>query len=63
MKRHLPFLNEICQALLSGSSGSYSTVRACVASLVFVLLAINCGPPPQGQYHIPESALAATNAD
>ena len=59
MKRHLSFLTEVRQALLNGSSGSYSTVRACVASLVFVLLAINCGPPPQGQYHIPESAVAA----
>ena len=56
MKRHLSFLKEVRQALLNGSS---STVCACVASLVFVLLAINCGPPPQGQYHIPESALAA----
>ena len=59
MKRHLPFLQEVRQALLNGSSTSSSTLRACVASLVFVLLAINCGPPPQGQYHIPESALAA----
>ena len=41
MKRHLSFLREVRQALLSGSS--YSTVRACVASLAFVLLAINCG--------------------
>lgn len=59
MKRHLSFLKEVHQALLNGSSTSSSTLRACVASLVFVLLAINCGPPPQGQYHIPESALAA----
>lgn len=57
MKRHLFFLREVRQALLSGIS--YSTVGACVASFVFVLLAINCGPPPQGQYHVPESALAA----
>ncbi len=59
MKRHLSFLKEVRQALLNNSSTLSSTVRACVASLVFVLLAINCGPPPQGQYHIPESALAA----
>lgn len=59
MKRHLSFLQEVRQALLNGSSVSSSTVRACVASLVFVLLTINCGPPPQGQYHIPESARAA----
>ena len=57
MKRHLSFLREVRQALLSGSS--YSTVRACVASLVFLLLAINCGPPPQGQYYVPESAITA----
>jgi hypothetical protein len=24
-----------------------------------MFLAINCGPPPQGQYHVPETALAA----
>ena len=59
MKRHLSFLKEVRQARLNGSSRSSSTVRACVASLVFVLLAISCGPPPQGQYHIPETALAA----
>ena len=57
MKRHLSFLREVRQALFSGSS--YSTVRACVASLVFLLLAINCGPPPQGQYYVPESAITA----
>lgn len=57
MKRHLSFLREVRQALLSGSS--YSTVRTCVASLVFLLLAINCGPPPQGQYYVPESAITA----
>jgi hypothetical protein len=57
MKRHLSFLREVRQTLLSGSS--YSTVRACVASLVFLLLAISCGPPPQGQYYVPESAITA----
>ena len=57
MKHYLSHLREFRQALRTGSS--YSTVRACVASLVFVLLAINCGPPPQGQYHVPETALAA----
>ena len=45
------------QTLLADSS--YSTVRACVVSLVFVLLTINCGPPPQGQYYVPESAIQA----
>ena len=57
MKHYLSYLREFRQELLTGSS--YSTVCACVASLVFVLLAINCGPPPQGQYHVPETALAA----
>ena len=58
MKRHLFFLRrEVGQSLLSGSL--YSTVPACVAMLTFVLLAINCGPPTQGQYHVPESAIAA----
>lgn len=57
MKRQLFFLREVHQVLLGG--GSYSTVRACVALFVFGLLAISCGPPPQGQYHVPESALAA----
>ena len=59
MKRHLSFLQEVHQALLNGSSRSSSTVRACVASLVFAFLSINCGPPPQSQYHVPESAIAA----
>ena len=57
MKHQLHFLREVRQALLTGFS--YSTVRACVASLVFALLAINCGPPPQGQFHVPETAIAA----
>ena len=57
MKRHLAFLKEVRQGLFSGSS--YSTVRACVASLVFVLLSINCGPAPKGQYYVPESAMTA----
>ena len=57
MKRQLSFFREVRQALLTDSS--YSTVRACVALLVFALLAINCGPPPQGQFHVPETALAA----
>ncbi len=57
MKRHLSFLREGRQVLLSGSS--YSTVCACVALLAFGLLSISCGPPPQGQYHVPESAVTA----
>lgn len=57
MKHYLSHLREFRQAVLTHSS--YSIVRACVALLVFALLAINCGPPPQGQYHVPETALAA----
>ncbi|MDE0687751.1 MAG: hypothetical protein OXI61_06275 [Candidatus Poribacteria bacterium] len=57
MKHYLSYLRGFRQELLKGSS--YSTVRACVAALVFMLLAINCGPPPQGPYHVPETALAA----
>ena len=57
MKHYLSYLRVFRQSLLTGSS--YSTVRACLASLVFVLLATSCGPPPQGQYHVPETALAA----
>ena len=57
MKRYLFFLRKVHQTLLTDSS--YSAVRACVASLVFVLLGINCGPPPQGQYYVPESAIQA----
>lgn len=57
MKRHLSFLRKVCQRLLSNAS--YSTVRACVASLAFMLLAISCGPAPKGQYYVPESAITA----
>ena len=57
MKHRLSVLQEIRQSLVTDSS--YSTVRACVASLIFGLLAISCGPPPQGQYHVPESAIEA----
>lgn len=57
MRRNLFFSRENRHALLAGSP--YSTLLACVASLVFVMLTINCGPPTQGQYHIPETALKA----
>ena len=57
MKRYLFFLREVRQSLLTDTP--YSTVRACVVLLVFVLLAINCGPPPQGQYYVPETAIKA----
>ena len=57
MERYLFFLREVRQSLLTDTP--YSTVRACVVLLVFVLLAINCGPPPQGQYYVPETAIKA----
>ncbi len=57
MKRQLSFLREVRQRLFSGSS--YSTALACVAFLVFLLPSINCGPPPQSQYYVPESAITA----
>lgn len=57
MKHYLFYLREFRQVRLTGSL--YSTVSTCVVSLVFALSAINCGPPPQGQYHVPETALAA----
>ena len=57
MKRYLCFLREVCQTLLTDFS--YATARACVVSLIFVFLAISCGPPPQGQYYVPESAIQA----
>ena len=57
MKRHLFFLREARQPVLFGSS--YSTLCACIASLVFAFLAINCGPAPKGQYYVPESAITA----
>ena len=58
MKRHLFFLRDVCRALFLDSS--YSVVQTCVASLIFVVLVIGCGPAPKGQYHIPETAIAAT---
>lgn len=61
MKHHLSCLNEFRQTLLTGSS--YLTVRACVVLFMLMFLAISCGPPPQGQYHVPETALAAAEKD
>ena len=57
MKHYLSYFRGFRQAFLKGSP--YSTVCACVVSLMFMLLAISCGPPPQGEYHVPETALAA----
>ena len=52
MKPCLFFLRKIHRILLV--SASYSTVCACVVSLAL----ISCGPPPTGQYHVPETANA-----
>ena len=57
MKCYLFFFRKVRWSLLLDSS--YSTVRACIVSFVFVFLAINCGPPPQGKYHAPETAIKA----
>ena len=57
MRCHPLFLREVHRAL--PMSSAYLTVRACVASLVFVVLAMSCGPAPKGQYHVPETAIAA----
>ncbi len=57
MKHRMSILREIPQLLPADSS--YANVRACVASLIFLLLVISCGPPPQGQYLVPEPAIAA----
>lgn len=57
MKRHLFLLREVCQGLFIGFS--YSTLSVCVTLFVCVVLVIGCGPAPKGQYHVPETALAA----
>lgn len=56
MQRHLFFLREIHQ--VSVASFSYSTLRVCVASILLIVLAVSCGPPPKGQYYIPETVPA-----
>ena len=58
MKRRLFFLREIHRILRVSSS--YSTVCTCVVSLAFTVLTISCGPPPTGQYHVPEIASTAS---
>ena len=56
MKWHLFFLGEVRRTLFVGSS--YLTLRASVASLIFLAVAISCGPAPKGQYHVPETITA-----
>ena len=57
MKCHPFFLRKVHRTLFIGSS--YSTSSVSVLLLVFLVLAINCGPAPKGQYHVPETAVAA----
>ena len=57
MKRHPFFLREVHRTLCIGSSNSTPFIS--VASLIFLVLAISCGPAPKGQYHVPETAIAA----
>ncbi len=57
MKRHPFSLRKVHRALFVSSS--YSTLSVSVVLLVYVVLAISCGPAPKGQYHVPETAIAA----
>lgn len=57
MKRHPFFLRKVHRTLCIDSS--YSTSSVSVLLLVFVVLTISCGPAPKGQYHVPETAVAA----
>ena len=57
MRYHPFFLRKVNRALCAGSS--YSIVCASVVSFVFLVWAVSCGPAPKGQYHVPETALAA----
>lgn len=57
MKYHPFFLRKVYRVLCVGSS--YSIVCASVVSFIFMVLAVSCGPAPKGQYHVPETAIAA----
>ena len=57
MRYHPFFLRKVNRALCAGSS--YSIVCASVVSFIFLVWAVSCGPAPKGQYHVPETALAA----
>lgn len=48
MKQYPPFLTKLRHVVLPS-----------IAAMLLILSAINCGPPPQGEYHVPETALAA----
>ncbi len=53
MKRQMSFLRKLHRSLLTDSS--YSTASTCVVWLVFMLLAISCGPLPTGEFNVPET--------
>ena len=53
-KRNKFSLKTVRGTLVAGLS--YSTVPVCIASLVFVVLTINCGSPSKTQYYVPEAA-------
>ena len=57
MRYHPFFLRKVHRTLCVSSS--YSIPSVCVVLLIFMVLAISCGPPPTGQYHVPETAIAA----
>ena len=57
MRYHPFFLRKVHWGLFVGSS--CSIVWTGVMSLSFLVLVISCGPPPTGQYHVPETAIAA----
>ena len=57
MERHPFSLRKVHRTLFVSSS--YSTLSVSVVLLVCVVLAISCGPAPKGQYHVPETAIAA----
>ena len=51
MQRHLFFFTESSQVL-----------AVCLASLIFIVVIVSCGPAPKGQYYIPETAVAAAES-
>lgn len=57
MKRHPFFLRKVHRTSFIGLSSSTPSVS--VGLLVFVVLVISCGSAPKGQYHVPETAIAA----
>ena len=60
MQRNKFSLKNVRRTLVAGFS--YSTVRACIVLLVFVVLAIGCGSPSKTQYYVPETVTTTTAA-